>query len=668
MSLKGKMFYICFPLFLIVLTKMIHSVFIVFLGIYFCFLFKRFSKGFGLGILLITIIAFLCFLLPQPLNKTEISGKVVGLDEKSVILKTGYHKVKVYGEFKDISMYDTVSLVGKEYTLNESGNDYGFNYQNYLYSLNIFDTLKLEKIISLKHTTHPYHSLEKKIKIKSKVSSLLSLFILGVKDEQMKDYYEKLTKLSLVHLFALSGMHLMILQKFINQLTKFFFSKRIQKMIALVFIGLYLSIIPYNISFLRAYLMMLFVPLFKRIFNPLDLFSLLTVGMLFYNPYLIYNLSFIFSYTIYFFILLLQRQEKGKYYLFLGSVPIIISIQHALPVFSFLTAPLLMPMVEVVYQTMLYYLILGKPILYVLSFEYEILLKMIDFLTDFSFSFHFSQPTFFFIGVYYYLYLKGIYKINMQRKIHQELFLLLGILLAFYFYPFYNMKGQVVMIDVGQGDCFFIQQPFNKGNILIDTGGLKNTDVATKRIIPYLESQGVFSLDAVFISHQDFDHCGALESLKTHFKVKEVIEDFKEKRVGNLCFKNLALDKRYLNENDRSSIIYVTINHLNYLFTGDISQEVERDLYQMYQKLDVDVLKVAHHGSKTSSSDDLFKMMDPKIALISVGKNNFYRHPSYATLKRLKSYGVRIYRSDEMGMVKIVCYGEKNYVFIHNNP
>ncbi|MFQ9072680.1 MAG: DNA internalization-related competence protein ComEC/Rec2, partial [Faecalibacillus faecis] len=168
---------------------------------------------------------------------------------------------------------------------------------------------------------------------------------------------------------------------------------------------------------------------------------------------------------IYFFILLLQNQKAGKYYLFLGSVPIIISIQHALPVFSFLTAPLLMPIVEVIYQTMLYYLILGKPILYILSFEYEILLKMIDFLTDFSFSLHFSQPTFFFIGVYYYLYLKGIYKINMQRKIHQELSLLFAVLLAFYFYPFYNMKGQVVMIDVGQGDCFFIQQPFHKGNI-----------------------------------------------------------------------------------------------------------------------------------------------------------------------------------------------------------
>ena len=300
MSLKGRVFYVCFPLILVVLTQMIHNIFMIFLGIYFYFLFKRFSKGFGLSVILITIIAFLCLLLPQPLNKTEIKGKIVGLDEKSIVVKMGYHKVKVYGEFKEIKMYDEITLIGKPYVINETGNDYAFNYQNYLYSLNIFDILKLEQVTSLKHVTHPYHYLEKKVKTKTKVSPLLSLFILGAKDEQMKNYYEKLTKLSLVHLFALSGMHLMILQKWLNHLTKFFFSKRIQNIVSLVVIGFYLSIIPYNISFLRAYLMMLLVPLFKRIFNPLDLFSLLTVGMLFYNPYLIYNLSFIFSYTIYF--------------------------------------------------------------------------------------------------------------------------------------------------------------------------------------------------------------------------------------------------------------------------------------------------------------------------------------------------------------------------------
>ncbi len=662
MFIKGKGFYLALPLLVVVLAKMLHPILYVFLIFYFVFLYLKHFKILLSVSLLLSFLLFLFFYLPQPLNQNEISGKVVNKDDQSIVVKRGYHKVKVYGEFKNISLFDDISLIGKPYNFHQIQNDYAFNYQYYLYSLNIFDTLQLEKIKSNQHQDHLYHYLEKRIKTSSKVKSLLSLFILGTKDEQMKEYYQKLTQLSIVHLFALSGMHLTILQKWLMNFLKFFFSKKGQKCISLILIGVYMFSIPYNISYLRAYLMLFLPMIFGKWLNQLDIFSFLTVGMLMYNPYLIYNLSFIFSYLIYFFILLLKNQKAGKYYLFLGSIPIIISIQHILPVFSFLIGILLMPYIEMIYKSMLYYLLLGKYILPFLSLEYELLLKMIAFIYDFSFTLPFSQPTLFFIGVYYYLYLKGIYKLNVNRKVTQEVCLLLSVLLAFYFYPYYNMKGQVVMIDVGQGDCFFIQQPYARGNVLIDTGGLQKSDLATSRLIPYLQSQGVFYLDAVFISHEDYDHCGALASLKEHFKVKKVLYDFKKKKIGDLVFKNLALDKYYTNSNDRSSIIYVTINHLNYLFTGDISKEVESDLYQTYHHLDVDVLKVAHHGSSSSSSEDLFKMIDPKVALISVGKNNRYRHPSYLTLKRLEAYGVKIYRSDLQGMVKIVYYGGKNYI------
>ena len=651
MFIKGKGFYLALPLLVVVLAKMLHPILYVFLIFYFIFLYLKHFKILLSVSLLLSFLLFLFFYLPQPLNQNEISGKVVSKDDQSIVVKRGYHKVKVYGEFKNISLFDDISLIGKPYNFHQIQNDYAFNYQYYLYSLNIFDTLQLEKIKSNQHQDHLYHYLEKRIKTSSKVKSLLSLFILGTKDEQMKEYYQKLTQLSIVHLFALSGMHLTILQKWLMNFLKFFFSKKGQKCISLILIGVYMFSIPYNISYLRAYLMLFLPMIFGKWLNQLDIFSFLTVGMLMYNPYLIY-----------FFILLLQNQKAGKYYLFLGSIPIIISIQHVLPVFSFLIGILLMPYIEMIYKSMLYYLLLGKYILPFLSLEYELLLKMIAFIYDFSFTLPFSQPTLFFIGVYYYLYLKGIYKLNVNRKVTQEVCLLLSVLLAFYFYPYYNMKGQVVMIDVGQGDCFFIQQPYARGNVLIDTGGLQKSDLATSRLIPYLQSQGVFYLDAVFISHEDYDHCGALASLKEHFKVKKVIYDFKKKKIGDLVFKNLALDKYYTNSNDRSSIIYVTINYLNYLFTGDISKEVESDLYQTYHHLDVDVLKVAHHGSSSSSSDDLFKMIDPKVALISAGKNNRYRHPSYLTLNRLEAYGVKIYRSDLQGMVKIVYYGGKNYV------
>lgn len=225
MFIKGKGFYLALPLLVVVLAKMLHPILYVFLIFYFIFMYLKHFKILLSVSLLLSFLLFLFFYLPQPLNQNEISGKVVSKDDQSIVVKRGYHKVKVFGEFKNISLFDDISLIGKPYNFHQIQNDYAFNYQYYLYSLNIFDTLQLEKIKSNQHQDHLYHYLEKRIKTSSKVKSLLSLFILGTKDEQMKEYYQKLTQLSIVHLFALSGMHLTILQKWLMNYLKFFFSK-----------------------------------------------------------------------------------------------------------------------------------------------------------------------------------------------------------------------------------------------------------------------------------------------------------------------------------------------------------------------------------------------------------------------------------------------------------
>ncbi len=206
MFIKGKGFYLALPLLVVVLAKMLHPILYVFLIFYFIFMYLKHFKILLSVSLLLSFLLFLFFYLPQPLNQNEISGKVVSKDDQSIVVKRGYHKVKVYGEFKNISLFDDISLIGKPYNFHQIQNDYAFNYQYYLYSLNIFDTLQLEKIKSNQHQDHLYHYLEKRIKTSSKVKSLLSLFILGTKDEQMKEYYQKLTQLSIVHLFALSGV------------------------------------------------------------------------------------------------------------------------------------------------------------------------------------------------------------------------------------------------------------------------------------------------------------------------------------------------------------------------------------------------------------------------------------------------------------------------------
>ena len=254
-------------------------------------------------------------------------------------------------------------------------------------------------------------------------------------------------------------------------------------------------------------------------------------------------------------------------------------------------------------------------------------------------------------------------KINVKQRIHHEVLLLVSLMIMLYFKPYYQIYGQVVMIDVGQGDSFLIQQPFNRGNILIDTGGLKNSDLASVTLVPYLHSIGIYQLDYVFLSHDDFDHSGAYDSLKNQIKIKQTITEYQSEIViGDVIIKMLETSNSE-DSNDNSLVLLAEINGLKYLFTGDISTAVELELIEKYPDLKVDVLKVSHHGSQSATSAAFLMAIDPKIALISCGKNNFYGHPSSEVIERLDDYGIKTYRTDQSGMVKIVYYRKNNYIF-----
>ena len=217
------------------------------------------------------------------------------------------------------------------------------------------------------------------------------------------------------------------------------------------------------------------------------------------------------------------------------------------------------------------------------------------------------------------------------------------------------------MIDVGQGDCFLISFPHNKENILIDTGGLLNKDVSSEVVIPFLKYLGIKRIDSLYISHEDFDHCGGLNGLKANFKVENVVTSFQTTHHQNIEFIQLN-PQTYNNENDNSLVIYASIGNLAYLFTGDISEQVEKEIILLYPNLDVDVLKVSHHGSNSSSCNAFISKITPTLSLISVGKNNKYGHPSKDVISRLKAYGSLILRSDQEGSVFI--YFNENDSFI----
>lgn len=247
--------------------------------------------------------------------------------------------------------------------------------------------------------------------------------------------------------------------------------------------------------------------------------------------------------------------------------------------------------------------------------------------------------------------------------------------------------GQVSFVDIGQGDSIFIQAPFNQETILIDTGGQINFEKETWKVrkklhesavISYLKSRGVSRLDKVFITHGHVDHFGDLLSIgqKIPIKIlyypagtdnkplfKKTIEALKQMGTvcipirgpavvdGSVSFKVLAPTQVGEGENKDSLVLLANLGTKNLLFTGDIGQLEEKKLIETYPNLSVDILKIGHHGSKTSTSEEFIQQLEPIDSIISCGNKNLFGHPHIETLNTFQRNEVSIFRTDQQGMI-----------------
>jgi len=213
----------------------------------------------------------------------------------------------------------------------------------------------------------------------------------------------------------------------------------------------------------------------------------------------------------------------------------------------------------------------------------------------------------------------------------------------------------VVFLDVGQGDATFIRGPNNSYNILIDTGGSIYSDYATQRLIPYFKAQGINSLDAVIITHDDYDHCGALDSLNANFSIDTIYYGYNYDSFNINGFINQNLN-RYIEddseENESSAVLLFEQNDIRYLVMGDAPISIEEKILSDNNNLDVDVLRIGHHGSKTSTSDNLLISTTPNVAIISVGDHNSYRLPNREVLDSLDKYDITYRRTDIEGTIE----------------
>mgnify|MGYP004656076993 FL=1 len=221
-------------------------------------------------------------------------------------------------------------------------------------------------------------------------------------------------------------------------------------------------------------------------------------------------------------------------------------------------------------------------------------------------------------------------------------------LLEIYCNPFF----QVYTLNLGQADCSVIVEPFHKSVVMIDCGQNLYRDNVERIIMPFLENKNIHTIDTLILTHDDFDHNGGYDSLKDKIKIKQVIEDSNQSVNVDYPFYLLLSEREAKDTNDSSIISYFTYDHLTYLFMGDVSKQIERQLIAKYD-LKADVIKVGHHGSNTSSDPDFLDSLDCKIALISCGYKNKYGHPSVETLKTLENLHINTLCTSDCGSIAI---------------
>ena len=585
-------------------------------------------------------------------------------------------------EFNNLSYGDKIKVKGTLITPSKNTNQNTFNYQKYLYYKKIYYLVEATSINKIANNNNYLYTIKNTLyqkidKLKSSNYIKTLLFCDNTLSKEIKESY-RINGIS--HLFSVSGMHInffvSIIYLYLNKIT---YNKRIKYLITNIFIITYLILFPSS-SLLRSAVMSILYSinyLLKLKIKKIDIL-LLTLGVsLLINPFIIYDLGYIYSYTITFFLVLSSSTLKKKNKInktiyisllsFLVSIPITIYNSFEINIISILLNIILVPIISIIILpiTILTYIF---PILDSILYLFTNTLETISlFISKINITkIIFPKPSLLIIVLYYIIFL-----LSYQNK--KYFYLNIILLIIIYISPYLNSNFEVVMFEVGEADCHLIKYPYNKNTILIDTG--KNEYKIKNEVIPYLKSIGIKKIDYLIITHGDEDHIGGSITLINNFQVKNVIlnkgtfTDLEKELIKNLNKKKIPYqininkinlsnhtiyllnNTKYNNENDNSIITYFTYQKYKFLYMGDASITTEDNLLENYNLNNISILKVGHHGSNTSSSKDFISQINPSISLISVGKNNIYHHPNKEVINNLSKS--RIYRTDINNMVKL---------------
>lgn len=647
----------------------------------------------------------------------------------TVKARTGKYKNKKFIVYinkknKKLLEYGDLIEIKGEYSAPEVARNYkGFDYSQYLKTLNIYGTIKVEesKIIN-KNQLSPILISINNIKEKmidnanrnmpKRTANFLLGILIGERDNIQEDIIESFRTANLSHILAVSGAHTSYIILGITYLiSKSKTPKRIGYIITIINLLIFIIITGASYSVVRACIMAIVVIGAKICYRKENFFTSICISLiiiLIQNPFAINDiglkLSFmgtagivIFNKSITNFFIKLKIKQKIAEALSvtfsaqLMIMPITILNFNTISLTFFISNILASPLLGIIIIFGFISIFISSilnPISKILFLILHIFLELLILVSKVTekipgSSILVKTPNILFAIVYYILILFFNYffviKQNPTRRFHKKIIKIITIkniknafkviavvflimLLLTRIVRIINATLKIYFIDVGQGDSTLIVTPKNK-KILID-GGEGKTNV----LFQYLLDRRINKIDYIIISHFDSDHCNGLIEIIEKMRVenivmskqskeseeyKKILEIIKQKNIKvssvkaedkiiiekNLYTKilNPAEKFEFQDLNNNAIVAKLVYKNFSMLFTGDI-EKAEENLAKKYKnELKSTILKVAHHGSKTSTSEEFLKYVEPQIALIGVGENNKFGHPNQITIEKLKN-------------------------------
>ena len=618
-----------------------------------------------------------------------------------------YYKLQSEEEkehFQALTALHDLELEGKLSEPEGQRNFGGFDYQSYLKTQGIYQTLTIKSIQSMKQVSswdigENLSSLRRKaiVWIKSHfpdpMRNYMTGLLLGHLDTDFEEMNELYSSLGIIHLFALSGMQVgFFMDAFKKLLLRLGLTQEKWKWLAYPFSLVYAGLTGFSASVIRSLLQKL---LAQHGVKGLDNFALTVLVLFIVMPNFFLTAGGVLSCAYAFILTMASKEGEGLKAVTIESLVISLGILPILSfyfaefqpwsilltfVFSFLFDLVFLPLLSILFALSFLYPVIQ------LNFIFEWLEGMIRLVSQVaSRPLVFGQPNAWLL----ILLLISLALVYDLRKNIKRLAVLSLLITGLFFLTKHPLENEITMLDVGQGESIFLRDVTGK-TILIDVGGKAESDKkiekwqektttsnAQRTLIPYLKSRGVAKIDQLVLTNTDKEHVGDLLEVTKAFHVGEILvskgsltqKEFvaelqaTQTKVRSVTAEeNLPILGGYLEvlsprkigngSHDDSLLLYGKLLDKHFLFTGNLKEKGEKDFLKQYPTLEVDVLKAGQHGAKTSSNPAFLEKLKPEITLISVGKNNRAKLPHQETLTRLESIKSKIYRTDQQGAIR----------------